>query len=717
MLQKKRNRLSSVHRQGIPLHDTSQINTINYNNNNNFSINTFQSAYVNDLEMNSVTKNSETECLTTSFLEGKPKETPQVNIHRDALSQEAVVQQSRYTTRNKSVFRGLTKSLSNCSVFGLFLGIFPIFQWLPKYSVQKDLIGDIASGFTVAIMNIPHGMGYGILAGVTPSNGLYMAIFPVLVYLFLGTSKHISIGTFAVISIMTFKVVQTYSTEDLQPGDNGYTPVQVATATAIMTGVAHLVMGLMRLGKLSSLLSDALVSGFTTAAAVHVMTSQLKDALGVSVPRHKGTFKIVYTFIDLGKSLPSANSTSIKVCAGVIIFMLIMNEFVKPWVAKRTRFPIPAELVVVVTGTLISKYMDFKGTYGVNSVGPIPLGLPSFRFPPLELLSLVAVDSIAIAIVSYSIVMSMGLVFAKKYSYDIRPNQELLAMGIGNLVGGCFSCFPMACSLSRSVVQEQSGGRTQLASFVSSTLLLATVLWIGPFFSTLPKCVLSGVILVALKPLFMQTRELKTFAKQGKLEAVTWVLTALFVVFVDIDYGLFVEIILSLITLYMKGLKPYSCLLGTVPGNNGVYVDINQHENAVEISETKIYRYIGSLNFATRNSYKKSMYEAVNVDSQKLRRASLIAMEANGGKSHLLNSFRVLILDFSCLAHVDMAGCRSLSEIKKEMGLLGVRIFIACPTDRVYDAIVRSTSLGEGPFEVFATLEDAVVYANACRNM
>ncbi|XP_055923699.1 solute carrier family 26 member 6 isoform X1 [Eupeodes corollae] len=699
------------------LPSTSQSNN-NNNNNNNYTTNSLQFSDVYELEMNTVAKDlsTESEALTKTFLDRKPKSKPKLNIQRDVLNQEAVIKQTRYTARDKSVLFGLRKYWSTWNFLSLFTGIIPIFQWLPKYSVKNDLMGDIIAGFTVAIMNIPHGMAYGILAGVTASNGLYMAIFPVLVYLFLGTSRHISIGTFAVISIMTYKVVQTHATEDHQPGGEGYTPLEVVTATAIMTGVVHFLMSLMRLGTLSSLLSDPLVNGFTTAAAVHVMTSQLKDVLGVSVPRHKGAFKIVYTFIDLAKSLPAANLASIKICACVIVFMLIMNEFLKPWVAKRTRFPIPAELMAVVGGTLISKSMQFKENYGVALLGNIPLGLPTFKTPPLELLPIVAVDSIAIAVVSYSIVMSMGLTFAKKHSYEVRPNQELFAMSVGNIFGGCFSCIPMACSLSRSVIQEQTGGKTQVASFVSAMLLLATVLWIGPFFSTLPKCVLSGVIMVALKPMFMQARELKNFAQQGKLELLTWVSTFICVVFVDIDIGLLVGICVSLMTLYVKGLKPYNSLLGTIAGIDGVYVDIGHHNNAVEIPETKIFRYTGSLNFATRNSFKKSVYEAIKVDCQKLRQVSLIAVEANGGDSSLLNSFRVLILDFSCLAHLDMAGCRTLSEIKKEMRLLGVRLFIASPADRVYDTIVHSMALGQGPFEVYATLNDAVAYANACRN-
>lgn len=124
----------------------------------------------------------------------------------------------------------------------MFAGIIPIVQWLPKYSPKRDLIGDIIAGFTVAIMHIPHGMAYGLLAGVSPGCGLYMAIFPTLVYMILGTSKHISIGTFAVASMMTLKVVQSHASDETvlaQGGDDVITPLEVVTTLAFTVGILH----------------------------------------------------------------------------------------------------------------------------------------------------------------------------------------------------------------------------------------------------------------------------------------------------------------------------------------------------------------------------------------------------------------------------------------------------------------------------------------------
>lgn len=246
-------------------------------------------------------------------------------------------------------------------------------------------------------------------------------------------------------------------------------------------------MGFFRLGTLSSLLSEPLVNGFTTGAACHVVTSQLKDVFGVSVPRHKGAFKIIYTIIDLCKSLPQTNVAALIFCIGIIVFMTICNELIKPCLRKRCRFPLPAELIAVIGGTLISMLVKVEPRYGIKLVGEIPTGLPMPVVPRMDLVPDLVVDSIAIAIVTYSIVMSLGLTFAKKHSYEVRPNQELFAMGIGNIVGGFFQCIPLACSLSRSLIQEQTGGATQLASLVSALLILITLFWTGPFFAFLPR--------------------------------------------------------------------------------------------------------------------------------------------------------------------------------------------------------------------------------------
>lgn len=202
------------------------------------------------------------------------------------------------------------------------------------------------------------------------------------------------------------------------------------------------------------------------------MVSQLKDLLGVKVLRHKGAFKIILSIRDIIINISNANMYAVYVSIACLIFMIFMNEFLKPWASKRCRFPIPSELLAVVGFTLFSYHVNLEGNYGVKEVGSIPTGLPDPQVPPFALLKLVAVDSIAVTIVSYSIVMSMAFIFARKEQYEVRPNQELLALGFSNIFGSFFSCIPLSCSLSRSLIQHQAGGKTQLASVVSAGLIL-----------------------------------------------------------------------------------------------------------------------------------------------------------------------------------------------------------------------------------------------------
>jgi solute carrier family 26 protein len=150
-----------------------------------------------------------------------------------------------------------------------------------------------------------------------------------------------------------------------------------------------------------------------------------------------------------------------------------MNEVVKPWASKKCKFALPAELMCVVGSTIISYLLKLsEESTNVAIVGKVPTGLPTPVMPPLELIPLLAVDSIAVCIVTYSIVISLALTFAKKAKYQVRANQELFAVGLANIVGSFFSCIPLSCALSRSIIQFQTGGKTQIASVVSAALIL-----------------------------------------------------------------------------------------------------------------------------------------------------------------------------------------------------------------------------------------------------
>jgi solute carrier family 26 protein len=174
-----------------------------------------------------------------------------------------------------STASNIKDSIKSFSIKNAIYDVCPALLWLPQYNFKSNIVGDIIAGITVAIMHIPQGMAYGLLAGLDPIVGLYMAFFPALVYFVFGTSRHISVGTFAVVSIMTSKIVATYSdpnygsAESLQNSTEltqSYSNYQVATAVTMVCGIFEIIMSFLKMGVLASLLSTSLVSGFTTAA-------------------------------------------------------------------------------------------------------------------------------------------------------------------------------------------------------------------------------------------------------------------------------------------------------------------------------------------------------------------------------------------------------------------------------------------------------------------
>ncbi|XP_076685648.1 prestin isoform X4 [Andrena cerasifolii] len=569
-------------------------------------------------------------------------------------------------------------------------------------------------------------MAYAILGNVPPIVGIYMAFFPVLVYLFLGTSRHNSMGTFALICMMTGKVVTTYSSQehfasnstvaekDLSSSMNhGYSPVEVATAVTFTVALIQLGMYVLRLGVIASLLADSLVSGFITAAAMHVFTSQVKDLLGLrNLPKRKGPFKLILTYVDVLNNIDDVNAVAILLSC-VTIVVLVANNLLKPKVAKLSPFPIPIEMLAVVIGTALSVYVDLEDAYGIVTVGHIPVGLPIPAMPPLSLVPNILLDSFVITMVSYTISMSMALIFAQKLSYEVDSNQELVAQGVGNLVGSFFSCMPFTASLSRSLIQQTVGGRTQLASLISCGILISVLLWIGPFFEPLPRCVLASIIVVALKGMLMKVTEFKKFWKLDRTDGVIWGVTFGTVVLLDVEYGLLIGIVLCIGKLILFSVNPYTCTLALVPGTE-LYLDIKRYKGAVELPGIKIFHYSGSLNFASRQQFRDKVYKAAGLIPRR---------ETSGSFRHdelrEIKKLRNLILDFTGLSHIDLAGATTLGNLINEYCDIDIPVYVAGCSGPVYE-MMRKCNLFEykgGLFAVFPTIADAVHFARCNSEM
>lgn len=246
-----------------------------------------------------------------------------------------------------SVLQNISTKVKQTSPVECLLNMFPVVRWLPKYSLKQDLPGDLISGMTLAVMHIPQGIGYALLAHVPPIIGIYMAFFPVIIYFIFGTSRHNSMGTFAVISLMVGKSVLRLSNVagGGQQGNSsdpfaealvstnsvhtGYDPVQVATALCFVVGVWQLLMYFLQLGVASSLLSETLVSGFTTGASIHVLTSQIKDLIGIKIKPITGHFEVILIYKQIFENFLTLNNAAVMISAISIIILILNNEVLK----------------------------------------------------------------------------------------------------------------------------------------------------------------------------------------------------------------------------------------------------------------------------------------------------------------------------------------------------------------------------------------------------
>uniref|UniRef100_A0A182QUW9 STAS domain-containing protein n=1 Tax=Anopheles farauti TaxID=69004 RepID=A0A182QUW9_9DIPT len=633
---------------------------------------------------------------------------PQVTVTRPVYQQHQLNDAYRYRKPQRKLHRELMAHVRKVDGKTCCSNVFPFTTWLPEYSWSKDLVRDLISGCTVAVMHIPQGIGYALLANVPPIVGIYMAFFPVLVYFLFGTSRHNSMGTFAVVSIMVGKTVLAY-TGTSEPGETPRTALEVATAVCFVVGCMQLIMCVCRLGVISFLLSDTLVSGFTTGAAIHVVTSQIKDLLGLTLPSVGSMFEIVKTYIEIFKQIVNVNWAAIIISTITIVVLVFNNEILKPKVAKRSVIPIPIELIAVITGTLLSRYLYLGDKYNVKTIGNIPTGLPAPTLPDFSLMPSILLDSFPVAMVGYTVSVSMALIFAKKENYEIGFNQELFAMGTGNVFASFFSCAPFAASLSRSSIQYSVGGRTQIASVISCGLLAIVLLWVGPFFEPLPRCVLSGIIVVSLKGLLMQVTQLKSFWKQSWIDGMVWILTFLSVVLVAIDIGLLVGIVLSVCCIFFRALKPYTCLLGNVP-NTDIYLDVNRYDGLIQHPGVKIFHYCGALNFASRSAFKTTICETLGINlTEEIKRR-----KDPDFKPSLEQICRVLVLDFTALSSIDPSSITTFKAMVREFEVLEIQVVLAGCQPPVFEVMQQCGLVGEieKPYcRVFAATHDAVHYA------
>uniref|UniRef100_A0A672UG93 Solute carrier family 26 member 3 n=1 Tax=Strigops habroptila TaxID=2489341 RepID=A0A672UG93_STRHB len=505
------------------------------------------------------------------------------------------------------------------------LGFFPVASWLPAYRFKEWILSDIVSGINTGLVAVLQGLAFALLVDVPANHGLYAAFFPVLVYFIFGTSRHISVGPFPVLSLMVGGVVDRLVPDD-STGNGTSTNssaidekrVMVAASVTFLSGVFQLLLGILQFGFVVIYLSQSLISGFTTAAAVHVVVSQLKFMLQLSVPGYNKPLGIIYTLESIFSQITETNIADLVTSLIVLLVVFVVKEMNDRYKAKLPT-PIPIELLVTVLAALISYFANFEEKYNVAVVGELEQGFQAPVAPDAGILQKCVGDGISIAIVGFAVGFSVAKVYSIKYDYPIDSNQELIAFGLGNIVGGSFKGFASSTALSRSGVQESTGGKTQIAGILSAAIVLIVILAIGFLLAPLQKSVLASLALGNLKGMLMQFKQVGILWRKDKYDCIIWVVTFLAAVFLGLDIGLATAMAFQLLTVVIRSQIPSCTVLANV-GRSNIYRNRKDYKDIYEPEGVKIFRCSSPIFFANSEFFREKLITAVGFNPQRILR-------------------------------------------------------------------------------------------------
>jgi sulfate permease, SulP family len=533
----------------------------------------------------------------------------------------------------------------------------------------EDLRGDLVAGLTTAVMLIPQGMAYAMLAGLPPIMGLYASTVPLVVYAIFGTSRQLAVGPVAMVSLLTAAGVGTLAAA----GSQAY--IAYAILLALMVGGLQLGMGVARMGMLTNFLSHPILAGFTSAAALIIASSQIGHLLGIDLERSNHIHEIL---IQAGSQIGNTQITALLIGVGAIAMLVALKRYRPKW---------PRALIVVVLAT-VSVWALGLSERGVAIVGDVPAGLPGFAIPELSWAAMGALFPMAltIALVSFMESIAVAKKIAQKHRYEVDSNQELVALGSANIAGAFFGSHPVTGGFSRTAVNDQAGARTPAAAILTAAVIGLTLLLFTPLFYYLPRAVLAAIIITAVFGL-VDFREAKHLWKVEKSELALMGITFVATLSVGIEEGILIGAGASLLWFVYKTTTPHVAVLGKFP-DRPVYRNVDRFDEVETVDGVLTLRidsqfYYGNVTFLkdTLSRLEKKM------DTE----------------------LRAVVLDGSSINQLDSSAETALHHIVEDYHGRGIGFYLASPKGPVRD-MMRRASLWEllGDDHIPYTVHEAV---------
>ncbi|NWI68461.1 S26A2 protein, partial [Todus mexicanus] len=604
-----------------------------------------------------------------------------------------------------------------------FCQLFPVLDWLPRYDIKTQLLGDVISGLLVGIVAIPQSISYSLLASQDPIYGIYTNFFCNIIYVAMATSRHNSVGSFGVLCLMIGQSVNRhlqlagYSNDN--PGsslvdnstsfgngtggcDRSCYAITVGLSLSFLVGLYQILLGVLQLGFVSVYLSEPLLSGFVTGSSLTIITSQMKYLLGLKIPRHEGVGSFILTWVDLFRYIQDTNICDLVTSLAALAIIVPVKE-INDRYKEKMKAPFPIELLVVIVATVISYYFNFEERYKSAVCGEIPTGFRKPTLPDVNLFSSLAVDALPIAVIGFAMTVSLAEIFGKKHGYAVRANQEMIAIGMCNLIPSFFYCFASSAALTKTLLKESTGTHTQVSGLVTSLVLLLVLLWIAPLFYSLQTSILGVVTIVNLRGGLRKFHDTPRMWQISKLDTVVWWATMLSSTLITTEIGLLVGVCFALLCIIFRTQRPRATLLGKV-SNTEIYEDQATYKQLSSIANIKIFRFESSLYYANKDYFKTVLYQKTGVNPILLAAEHRrVETQANtGNKKRFFGTtfnclkptkkridkppadacipsidMHTLILDCGAMQFIDMVGLSVLKETHHDYKEIGVQVLLA----------------------------------------
>jgi high affinity sulfate transporter 1 len=524
---------------------------------------------------------------------------------------------------------------------------------------------DLIAGLTASAVVIPKAMAYATIAGAPLHVGLYTALVPMVVYALLGSSRVLSVSTTTPMAIL--------SAAALAGAVPGGDPTQLALAAATLAclvGVMLLAASALRLGFLADFISEPVLVGFKSGIALVITIDQLPKLFGIHIHK-EGFFRDALAIVQ---QLPETNLTTLLLAIGLFAVIFGLERFVPR---------APAPLVAVALAIFLSSLLNLSAS-GVETVGTVPSGLPGFVAPELDLLGALWPAAVGIALMSFTETVASARAFAEPGEPRLVPNRELLATGVGNLVGGLFGAMPSGGGTSQTAVNRRAGARSQSAQLCTAAMTVATLLLLAPMMSLMPKAALAAVVLAYSIDL-VKPQEFKAIRRVRRQEF-NWAIAAFVgVVLLGTLKGILVAVIVSLASLVYQAYNLPVYALARKRGTS-VFRAASGRADDETWPGLLLLRIEGRLFFANAQRVLEQVQAQVNLAAP-----------------------TVVVLHCRAVLDIEYTALKMLIEAQEKFAREGVTLWLASLSPRALEAVGNSR-LGErlGTDGIVANLDQAV---------